>query len=100
MPFFFFKCHVRLLQVVVIEQNKLYDGSTDGGGKPSMLATQCSHIATRALAASVQAIVDAVDAPQLLHLVAGAPLDAVQYCLQNLHPAVECLCGSSSWRVV
>lgn len=51
------------LQVVVVDQNKLC---------MAMPVAEALVIANQALAGSVQAIVDAVNAPQLLHTVAGA----------------------------
>ena len=51
------------LQVVVVDQNKLC---------MAMPVAEALVIANQALAGSVQAIVDAVNAPQLLHSVAGA----------------------------
>lgn len=53
--------------VVVVEQNKLCGGS----GAEAMTVAQAIAIADRALVSSVQAIADAVVAPQLLHLAAG-----------------------------
>lgn len=70
-----FTLNAMFFQVVVVEQNKLRNGS----GDPSMTVAEAIDIATRALAGSVQAIVDAVNAPQLLHLCAGAPAVPVQY---------------------
>lgn len=51
------------MQVVVVDQNKLC---------MAMPVAEALVIANQALAGSVQAIVDAVNAPQLLHTVAGA----------------------------
>lgn len=50
-----------------MEQNKLCGGS----GAEAMTVAQAIAIADRALVSSVQAIADAVVAPQLLHLAAG-----------------------------
>ncbi len=63
------------MQVVVVEQNKLCNGS----GAEAMTVAQAIAIADRALVSTVQSIADAVVAPQLLHVVAGvAPLFPVQ----------------------
>ena len=66
-----------VLQVVIVEQNKLCNGS----GAEAMTVAQAIAIADRALVSTVQSLADAVVAPQLLHIVAGGSCAGVRTSL-------------------